>query len=511
MKKISSIIDPDSTVQGADMHTILGTSDSSTTFRQPAATYPTAMWRYSRTWMTSLLVLSDLLSLTLAGIAAVYLRVSIGQGVVDPPFYIRMLPLELIFIGFYTLRGLYPAVGISPVEELRRLTISTSAVFFFITAYAFWVRSVGNYSRLVLALAWIFSLVTVQLGRWSIRILAVHLGIWGEPIAVIGYGAKGREIILYLLKKLHLGLRPVLVIDGSDHPENDTPLIPGLLYQSYDFSSLTHEDTHIQTAVLVSSEIPESMQASILDKSHFSFRRLIVIPELHLTGTVGVVSHDLEGMLGLEVCQNLLQPVHRFIKRCMDIILVVFAGIFATPLGVLIAVFIRLDSPGKIFFGQHRVGRDGRQFMTWKFRTMVVDAEYILEDCLGRDTSLREEWESTQKLKNDPRLTRVGKVLRRLSLDELPQLYNILVGDMSLVGPRPFTPDQKNAYGKAYQLYAKVRPGLTGMWQVSGRNSTTFQERALWDEYYVRNWSVWLDIYILLRTIWVVIKRDGAY
>ena len=134
---------------------------------------------------------------------------------------------------------------------------------------------------------------------------------------------------------------------------------------------------------------------------------------------------------------------------------------------------------------------------------MVEDAEAILHDCLQRDPRMQEEWETTQKLKNDPRLTRVGKILRRLSLDELPQLYNILFGEMSLVGPRPILPEQQEAYGKAYTLYVKVRPGLTGMWQVSGRNSTTFEERAQWDDYYVRNWSIWLDIYILLRTIWV--------
>ena len=156
---------------------------------------------------------------------------------------------------------------------------------------------------------------------------------------------------------------------------------------------------------------------------------------------------------------------------------------------MLIAVLIKLDSPGKVLFGQERIGRDGRHFVTWKFRTMVEDAELILEDWLKRDPILLKEWETTQKLKKDPRLTQVGRILRRLSLDELPQLYNILVGEMSLVGPRPILPEQQAAYGKAYNLYVKVRPGLTGMWQVSGRNSTTFEERAQWDDYYVRNWS----------------------
>ena len=368
-----------------------------------------------------------------------------------------------------------------------------------------------SYSRLIIAMSWLLALAVVPSGRWLVRQLAIRAGIWGEPVAVIGYGPKSREIVLYFLSKLHLGLRPVLVIDGADQPENNTPLIPGLHFQSYEQFSPSGQNQWIQTVVLVSSEIPAAWQTSIIEQSRFGFKRLIVIPNLQLTGSVGVISHDLEGMLGLEVRQNLLHPIHRFVKRGMDIVLGIIACALAAPIAFLIAVMIKLDSPGKVLFGQERIGRDGRRFVTWKFRTMVEDAETILDDCLQHDLEMRREWETTQKLKKDPRLTRVGSVLRRVSLDELPQLYNILVGEMSLVGPRPILPEQQDAYGKAYNLYVKVRPGLTGMWQVSGRNSTTFEERAQWDEYYVRNWSVWLDIYILLRTVWVVIKRDGAY
>ena len=461
--------------------------------------------------MTFLLGVSDMICLTVAVALAVAIRTTFDGALISLPLYLQALPLLLLFLGSYAWNGLYPGVGTNPVEELRRISTSTSAVFLLVTAASFWVRAGASYSRLVIAISWLLALALVPSGRWIARLLAIRAGLWGEPVAVIGYGPESRKIVLYFLKKLHLGLRPVLVIDGANQPENDTQLIPGLRYQSYDLTPLSDKNNPIQTAVLVSSEIPAAWQTSIIDQNRFGFKRLIVIPNLQLTGSVGVISHDLEGMLGLEVRQNLLHPAHRFLKRCMDIVLVVLAAIPAVLVAALIAVLIRLDSPGKALFGQERIGRDGRHFITWKFRTMVEDAELILEDWLKRDPLLLDEWETTQKLKKDPRLTRVGRILRRLSLDELPQLYNILVGEMSLVGPRPILPEQQAAYGKTYNLYVKVRPGLTGMWQVSGRNSTTFEERAQWDDYYVRNWSIWLDIYILLRTIWVVIKRDGAY
>jgi lipopolysaccharide/colanic/teichoic acid biosynthesis glycosyltransferase len=150
-------------------------------------------------------------------------------------------------------------------------------------------------------------------------------------------------------------------------------------------------------------------------------------------------------------------------------------------------------------------------FKFYKIRTMHQNADQLLEEHLMKDPLLKQEWDQYQKLQDDPRVTRVGKVLRRLSLDELPQLFNVLLGDMSLVGPRPFFPSQERFYGDRLMYYKRVRPGLTGIWQVSGRNATTFDERTRFDEYYVRNWSSWLDIYILARTVAVVLKNRDAY
>jgi Undecaprenyl-phosphate galactose phosphotransferase WbaP len=185
-------------------------------------------------------------------------------------------------------------------------------------------------------------------------------------------------------------------------------------------------------------------------------------------------------------------------------------SIVALPLIIAIAALIKLTSPGPAFFGQRRYGRKGEPFMAWKFRSMAADASQVLEQCLASDPALLEEWRRSHKLRNDPRVTRIGRFLRRTSLDELPQLWNILRGQMSFVGPRPIVAEEIARYGASYSVYKKVTPGLTGLWQVSGRNNTSYEQRVNFDLYYVRNWSLWLDLHVLARTVKVVVLGDGA-
>lgn len=215
--------------------------------------------------------------------------------------------------------------------------------------------------------------------------------------------------------------------------------------------------------------------------------------------------------LSLQVQNNLASPANRAFKRTFDMAAVLLGGVLAAPLVALLAVAIRLDSPGPAFFKQRRIGRDGVPFFVWKFRSMVADAPERLKSLLENDAEARKEWEATQKLVNDPRITRVGRLLRRTSLDELPQLWNVVRGEMSLVGPRPIVDDEIPKYGDQFHYYIQVRPGMTGAWQVSGRSDTSYDYRVALDTYYVRNWSGWIDVDILVKTAAVVLKREGAY
>ncbi len=198
-------------------------------------------------------------------------------------------------------------------------------------------------------------------------------------------------------------------------------------------------------------------------------------------------------------------------KRFIDIALSALGLIFLLPFFGLMAFLIALDSRGGVFYHQPRLGRNGETFEVIKFRTMYGNADGILERELRLDPELKEEWSCYQKLKKDPRITRLGLLLRRFSLDELPQLWNVLKGEMSLVGPRPMMIHQRKLYGEAYEEYIRVLPGITGLWQVSGRNDTTFARRAELDREYIQGWSIGLDIYILLKTVEIIVWREGAY
>jgi Undecaprenyl-phosphate galactose phosphotransferase WbaP len=198
-------------------------------------------------------------------------------------------------------------------------------------------------------------------------------------------------------------------------------------------------------------------------------------------------------------------------SRVLDIALILLAAPYILLAFLAIAILIKLDSPGPVFYHQKRIGRFGRKFDVYKFRTMVVNADQILKDYLDNSPELKTQWLATHKLKQDPRVTRLGSILRKLSLDELPQLWNIFIGEMSLVGPRPIVDAEVEKYGKCFDLYIQVRPGLTGLWQVSGRNNTSYQHRVELDEYYVLNRSLKLDLQILWKTVFVVLSKEGAY
>ncbi len=199
------------------------------------------------------------------------------------------------------------------------------------------------------------------------------------------------------------------------------------------------------------------------------------------------------------------------VKRAVDILGAAAGLALATPLLALISLCLKLSGQGKVFYRQARIGKNGKEFWMLKFCTMRSMADSDFQHYLERHPHQQLEYQRFQKLAHDPRLTRVGTFLRRSSLDELPQLWNVLKGEMSLVGPRPFLPEQAGLYGRTWELYTRVRPGITGLWQVSGRNSLSFQERIDCDEAYLSNWSLMLDLSILLHTPGVVLFQKGAY
>lgn len=468
-----------------------------------------------RWFMSGLMIGSDLFSLIIAGALAVSLRQVLGDPLLDPVFYARLLPALGLFLLVYVLVKLYPGIGLTPVDELRRLSMATTFMFLTLVAFTFWTQTSIFFSRLVLSFFWLLAIVCVPLNRWLVRLFALRLGLWGEPVALIGFGPSGHKILAFLKNNRQYGINPVVVVNGyngyTPYDEEDYLGCPQIRADAL----VAHKDllarAGIQTAILIPLEIPHVLNEVLMDEEQFGLRRLILISNLNWFGGSAVIPHDLQGMLGLEVERNLLNKGEQLVKRALDWTLIMLSGPLVAFSISSIAILIKMDSPGPVFYRQKRVGHHGRTLWVWKFRTMVVNADALLADCLQRDGILQAEWTATHKLKNDPRVTRIGRFLRRTSLDELPQLLNVVRGEMSLVGPRPIVDDEIQHYAASYQMYTRVRPGLTGLWQVSGRSDTSYAYRVSLDEYYVRHWSIWMDLYILARSLWVVAKGSGAY
>ena len=202
---------------------------------------------------------------------------------------------------------------------------------------------------------------------------------------------------------------------------------------------------------------------------------------------------------------------YRFVKRVLDIVLILVSLPISLPVLGLLSVLVMLSSPGPIFYSHRRLGRNGSFFSMWKFRTMCENSAEVLENYLECHPEARSEWARTHKLRFDPRVTRFGRFLRRYSLDELPQIWNVMAGKMALVGPRPIVAAEVEKYGEGFRCYCRVTPGLTGLWQVSGRSEVTYPQRVALDCDYVERWSLRHDLVILLRTFRSVVNQDGAY
>lgn len=242
------------------------------------------------------------------------------------------------------------------------------------------------------------------------------------------------------------------------------------------------------------------------------YRNVIIIPDINELPSLWVGTIDMGGTLGLKLSMNLADPISRSVKRAFDLAASLLSAPLWLPLVGVLSVLIWLEDRKNPFFIQERSGQHGRQFGTWKFRTMVPDAENVLKKALDEDPTLRAEWEKDFKLKNDPRITRIGRFLRRFSLDEIPQLFNVVSEQMSLVGPRPLpTYHEEELDERITSMRRRVRPGMTGLWQVSGRSDTGTDGMEQFDSYYVRNWSIWLDIVVIVRTFKAVIRSSGAY
>jgi Undecaprenyl-phosphate galactose phosphotransferase WbaP len=457
---------------------------------------------YSRWPMVVLLMAADVLSLSFSGIFGFYASHILNPDL-EPERYWQLLPALLPFILAYALKGLYPGIALSGPDELRRLSRSTTLIYLALGATSFLFQDAGTYSRGAFLLAWICSLALIPLSRAAIRSLFAKKSWWGYPVVIFGSGKTAQRIVQTLRCKPELGLKPIAILDDAPRASESFPL-PG----DSQYASALAGLHGIRYAIVAMPEMHRDKLSALLERYSQTFPNLLVIPNLFNFSSLGVSAKDLDGFFGFEVQQRLLMPSSLWAKRILDLAIALTGGVLSLPLIAMVALLTRLDSPGPILFAQERPGVGGRLFKILKFRTMHIDAE---ERFNKLSPELREEFKTYGKIKNDPRITRIGKWTRKLSLDELPQLWNVIRGDMSLVGPRPYLKSQVAQMEGTENLILRVPPGITGIWQTSGRSTVTFDERLGMDTYYVRNWSVWLDIHILARTFKVIVFGNGAY
>ncbi len=428
-----------------------------------------------------------------------------------PPIQPEMLLLPVCCVAVFGCSAQYPGIGLTAPELVRRICRSVSGVYLLFLAAMFLTKGSWANSRGALLLSWALSMSLVCCGRSVTMHALARRSWWGIAVLVIGAGHTGRATVRGLKANRVLGYRPVAFLDDDleKHGMCDGVPVVGTL----DDAGSVARELGISYVIIAVPGMPRERFVWHLRRWRKTFSRILIIPELGGITTQWTEPKDLGGITGYETHQKLLDPAAMWIKRAIDILASGFGLVFAAPLVAICALWIRKVSPGNPFYVQERQGLDGTTLRILKLRTMYPNSEEMLVAHLSRYLSARDEWERFCKLKRDPRIIPgVGHFLRKTSLDELPQLWNILKGEMSLVGPRPFPAYHNSRFGHEFlQVRMQVRPGLTGLWQVSARSDGDLSVQQTLDSYYIRNWSLWLDIYILFRTVRTVLSLRGSY
>ena len=432
------------------------------------------------------LVLTDVV--TMASVWAfdvwAYWAVGIGKYRYGWEFYLRLWPALVAFVlvnvafRLYQGRVFYPAAPVSPVEEMRRLFASAILTHLGLIAYiALTNQTLKETSRVVTVFSGAFTAVLAQPMRDLVRWAMFKCRAFRIPAAVVGNEEHVKRLKAALDADAYAGFRHVAAEDR-----------PKIVFSCEDMDDFC-------------AHYPDYAQ------------RYAYIEYLPASGTLplSIVRPTLiDGFGGLEFANQRKMRLLQTEKWILDKLLAAVVFVCALPIFIVVPLLVKLTSRGPVFYRHQRLGKRGRPLRVWKFRTMYVDADERLKAILDSDPARRAEWEANFKLANDPRVTPLGRFLRRTSIDEFPQLFNVFAGDMTLVGPRPIVEGEIPRYGESYETFSSVKPGVTGLWQASGRSDTDYTRRVALDIHYILNWSPWLDLWILKKTLAAVVFMRGA-
>lgn len=473
--------------------------------------------RYSSTLQPLLLLATDYLAIILAEFFAVSCR-ELVLTLLDRPlnafelndFYFYLF-IPLIFLVFLHWGRTY--IRLMSIGEMIRRTFYSVVYSIVVSIVVLFVAGKAPVvSRLFIAFLGCFVFIFVCGARLTIRVICNRAGILLEPTILIGSDETAKKVLDYSSNNSFFGIKVIGLID--DKPSGKA------LEGKYPWLGPTKDatkillKTQVQNVLVLAPRMNKPRLYSLIDEIFPLVKNISFVPDIEELPVSNMEMHRLysENMVVISVKNNLSRWYNQAIKRSFDLIVASLGIVAISPILLTIAAAIKLSGPGPVVYTHRRIGKDGRHFNCYKFRSMVQDSDQKLKEYLAANPEAATEWKESHKLKHDPRVTKIGAWLRKTSLDELPQLMNVILGQMSLVGPRPIVDDEIIKYDVFFSDYSMVRPGMTGLWQTSGRSDTSYERRVRMDAWYVRNWNIWLDISLLVKTVRVVFSsRSGAY
>jgi undecaprenyl-phosphate galactose phosphotransferase len=431
-----------------------------------------------------ILVVFDVLAIYVSIVLAYYVRVlfessfdtqmnvGLSHYTFNPLFYIIIFS-TLFYEGIYTKRYDF-------WHESRQVIKALFLAFLLILSYLAFAKNMDAYSRAVIVLSFLFMSFFIPLFKNILKKYLYKIGLWRREAKIYG----------------------------------DDEFISDEIFKNH-YLGYTHTQSDEQKTIFINSHNLDVVELEkILDQEIKKSYEVIFIPLINDFNITQSFVYELSNTrTNLIVFKNRLKSKYRLLfQQLFNYILAILLLPILLPVIGILAILIKKESPGPVFFAHNRIGKNGKIIPTLKFRSMYSDAQERLEKLLAEDEAIKKEWETNFKLKDDPRVTKIGNILRKTSLDELPQIFNVLKGEMNFVGPRPVIQQEIDQYYKEdAEYYFMVKPGITGLWQVSGRSDTDYDFRVATDKWYVVNWSLWLDIVILFKTVKVVLFREGAY
>ena len=423
-------------------------------------------------------------------------------------FYI-WIPAVFIFFLFYAGAN----KRMTPYWEVIKNILSAN--FYSIIAAIFILylihEDITRISRLYVISLFILAFIFICIIRRIIIGICNYMDILKEPVIFIGGGKVTEAIIKFYNSNNCFGIRIVGIIDddfSSEYLKQRYPLFKGI-----DKSAEYIKKCGVKTVIIAKTRLDRNSLKELLTNIQFLVRNVAFIPNIIGTPIANLDVRRIyrEDIVLLNIKNNLAYMRNRIVKRIFDIIMGLIICIPAVPILILCYFWVKFDSKGPVFFNAKRIGKGGKEFTCYKFRSMYMNSDEILADYLAKNHEAKAEWDEFQKLHDfDPRVTKAGRIMRKTSLDELQQLLNVLKGEMSLVGPRPYLPREIGKMGEYYKIIISTVPGITGFWQVNGRSDVTFEGRLKMDNWYIYNWSIWIDMVLLFKTIKAVFFSKGA-